>query len=205
MTLLSIVYILTNESMPGYIKIGRTDRDISERMSSLDTTGVPLPFQCYYAARVEENATVERMLHTAFGDARVRNSREFFRMDPYKARVILEHIAIEDATPSDDTSTDSEGKEALEKATRHGSRFDLFKYSIPAGSTLEFTSDRSITCQVVDATTVDYRGQKVSISRAAVLANQDRGGKSTSLTGPIWWLFEGETLASIRERLDEDW
>ncbi len=202
---MSIVYILTNEAMPGYIKIGRTDRDVLGRMSSLDTTGVPLPFQCYFAARVAENATVEKVLHTAFGDARVRNSREFFRMDPYKARVILEHIALEDVTPTDDSSTDSEGREALEKATRRGSRFDLFKYSIPVGATLEFTSDRSITCTVVDAVTVDYQGQGVSISRAAVLANQTRGGKSTGLTGPIWWLYEGETLASIRERLDDEW
>lgn len=191
--------------MPGYIKIGRTDRNVLERMSSLDTTGVPLPFQCYFAARVAENATVEKVLHTAFGDARVRNSREFFRMDPYKARVILEHIAIEDVTPNDDFNSDSEDREALEKATRRGSRFDLFKYTIPVGATLEFTSDRSITCTVVDATTVDYQGQQVSISRAAVLANQARGGKSTGLTGPIWWLYGGETLASIRERLDEGW
>lgn len=202
---MSIVYILTNEAMPGYIKIGRTDRNVLERMSSLDTTGVPLPFQCYFAARVAENATVEKVLHTAFGDARVRNSREFFRMDPYKARVILEHIAIEDVTPNDDFNSDSEDREALEKATRRGSRFDLFKYTIPVGATLEFTSDRSITCTVVDATTVDYQGQQVSISRAAVLANQARGGKSTGLTGPIWWLYGGETLASIRERLDEGW
>lgn len=202
---MTIVYILTNESMPGYIKIGRTDKDVLGRMSSLDTTGIPLPFQCYYAARVADNAVVEKILHTAFGDARVRNSREFFRMDPYKARVILEHIALEDATPTDDSGADLEGREALEKATRRGSRFDLFKYSIPVGAVLEFTSDRSITCTVVDGATVDYQGQKVSISRAAVMANQARGGKSTGLTGPIWWLYEGETLASIRERLDEEW
>jgi hypothetical protein len=28
---------------------------------------------------------------------------------------------------------------------------------------------------------------------------------ATALQGPIWWLFEGETLASIRERLDDEW
>ena len=53
--------------------------------------------------------------------------------------------------------------------------------------------------------TVDYKGQQVSLSRAAVLANADRGGTATALQGPIWWLFEGETLASIRERLDDEW
>lgn len=202
---MSIVYILTNEAMPGYIKIGRTETEVAQRMSSLDTTGVPLPFQCYFAARVEDYASVEKMLHVAFGDFRVRNSREFFKMDPYKAKVVLEHIAVEDMTPRDDTSTDEEGKEALEKASKVGSRYDMSKYGIPVGAVLQYTSDTDITCVVVDGRTVDYKGQLVSLSRAAVLANADRGGTATALQGPIWWLFEGETLASIRERLDDEW
>jgi hypothetical protein len=202
---MSIVYILTNEAMPGYIKIGRTETEVAQRMSSLDTTAVPLPFQCYFAARVENYAAVERMLHLAFGDFRVRNSREFFKMDPYKAKVVLEHIAVEDVTPRDDTATDKEGIEALEKASKIGSRYDMSKYGIPVGAVLQYTSDTAITCTVVDARTVDYRGEQVSLSRAAVLANSDRGGTATALQGPIWWLFEGETLASVRQRLDEAW
>ena len=202
---MSVVYILTNEAMPGYIKIGRTETDVGQRMSSLDTTGVPLPFQCYFAARVEDYALVEKMLHTAFGDFRVRNSREFFKMDPYRARVVLEHIAVEDVTPREDTSTDQEGKDALEKVSKIGSRYDMEKYGIPVGAVLQYTSEPALTCTVIDARTVDYKGQQVSLSRAAVLANADRGGTATALQGPIWWLFEGETLASLRERLDDDW
>lgn len=201
---MSIVYILTNEAMPGYIKIGRTEQGVAQRMSSLDSTSVPLPFQCYYAARVSDYAKVEKVLHTAFGDSRVRASREFFKMDPYRAKVILEHIALEDVTPPDDTSTDSEGKEALEKASRYGVRFDLFRYGIPEGAVLEYVSDPQITCTVVDQYTVDFRGSQVSISRAAVLANAERGGKASALQGPIWWLYEGQTLASIREEADSE-
>lgn len=199
------MYILTNEAMPGYIKIGRTETGVGQRMSSLDTTGIPLPFQCYFAARVEDYAAVEKMLHTAFGDFRVRNSREFFKMDPHKARVVLEHIAMEDVTPREDTATDEEGKEALERASRYGGRYDMSKYGIRAGAVLRYSSDPEITCTVVDGQTVDYKGQQVSLSKAAVLANADRGGSTTALRGPIWWLFDGETLASLRERLDEDW
>lgn len=196
---MSIVYILTNEAMPGYIKIGRTEHDVAQRMSGLDSTSVPLPFQCYYAARVTDYAKVEKILHTAFGDSRVRSSREFFKMDPYRAKVILEHIAIEDVTPSDDTSTDKEGKEALEKATRQGVRFDLFRYGIPKGAVLEYVSDPTVTCVVLDQFTVDFRESHVSLSRAAVMANAERGGKATALQGPIWWLYQGQTLAAIRE------
>ena len=68
---MSIVYILTNESMPDIIKIGRTSSSVSERMVSLDNTSVPLPFECYYAARVSDSHAVEKALHIALGEQRV--------------------------------------------------------------------------------------------------------------------------------------
>jgi len=37
------VYILTNEAMPGIIKIGWTDKFVEERMKELDKTATPLP------------------------------------------------------------------------------------------------------------------------------------------------------------------
>ena len=49
-----IVYILTNEAMPGLIKIGYTDKSIEERMKELSRhTGVPLPFSCFYAIETD--------------------------------------------------------------------------------------------------------------------------------------------------------
>jgi hypothetical protein len=44
-----IVYILKNESMPEYIKIGFTHGSVVERLKQLDRTGTPLPFEVYYA------------------------------------------------------------------------------------------------------------------------------------------------------------
>jgi len=42
-----IVYVLTNPTMPGLVKIGKTSRDsVMARLSELYTTGVPLPFEC---------------------------------------------------------------------------------------------------------------------------------------------------------------
>lgn len=202
---MSIVYILTNEAMPGYIKIGRTETSVSQRMSELDKTSVPLPFQCFYAARVDDFAKVERALHTAFGDTRVRASREFFQLDPYKAKVVLELIAIEDVTPVDDPTADPEGHEALERIVRKGSRFDLTQYGVPIGAVLQHAQDPQITCVVEDNQTVNYRGQSMSLSRAAGQANLDRGGQSTSFAGPRFWVFEGETLSSRRARLEGDW
>ena len=201
---MSIVYILTNESMPGFIKIGRTETSVTQRMTELDKTSVPLPFQCFYAARVDDFAKVERALHTAFGDARVRPSREFFKLDPYKAKVVLELIAVEDVTPIDDESIDREGQDALDRAIRKGSRFDFSQYQVPVGAVLHHAQDPAITCVVEDDQTVNYRGQSMSLSRAAGQANLDRGGQSSSFAGPRFWVFEGETLSSRRDRLTED-
>ena len=56
-----IVYILTNEAMPGLIKIGRTNGEVSERVRQLDTTPIPLPFECFYAAEVTDADRVEKV------------------------------------------------------------------------------------------------------------------------------------------------
>jgi len=57
-----IVYVLTNPAMPGMVKIGKTGRDVEIRLSDLYTTGVPLPFECEYAVRVQDMDKVEKGL-----------------------------------------------------------------------------------------------------------------------------------------------
>ena len=84
------VYILTNEAMPGIIKIGWTDNSIEQRMKELDKTGTPLPFTCYYAKQVDDPNFVESKLHEAFDKFRIRDNREFFRMLPEHAKAALE-------------------------------------------------------------------------------------------------------------------
>ena len=107
---MSIVYILTNEAMPGLIKIGRTNTSVEQRLSELNRhAGIPLPFECYYAAKVNDSVFVERKLHEAFDDNRVRQQREFFRLSPYKAQCALEIGAIEDVTPRDEIFDDTYG------------------------------------------------------------------------------------------------
>ena len=81
----NIVYALTNQAMPGLVKIGMTDRDdVRRRMSDLYTTGVPLPFECVAARQIEDQEAqrVESALHTVFGPHSVNASREFFQIDP---------------------------------------------------------------------------------------------------------------------------
>ena len=60
------VYVLTNPAMPDLVKIGKTTRDISLRLSDLYSTGVPLPFECEYAAKVKDVDQTEKAFHLGF-------------------------------------------------------------------------------------------------------------------------------------------
>ena len=82
------VYILTNESMPDIIKIGITD-NLSRRLRDLDNTSTPLPFECFYAVEVKDTHSIEKLLHEAFDDKRVRQNREFFNCTPEQAKSAL--------------------------------------------------------------------------------------------------------------------
>ncbi|MSO71881.1 MAG: GIY-YIG nuclease family protein [Alphaproteobacteria bacterium] len=92
-----IVYVLVNEAMPGLIKIGRTNNDLAARIRSLYQTGVPLPFEPYFACEVKDSAFVEAQLHEAFDDHRVSKNREFFRLAPARAKAALMLASIRES------------------------------------------------------------------------------------------------------------
>ena len=68
----NIVYVLTNEAMPGLVKIGLTTDCVETRIGQLSThSGVPLPFECYFAAEVNDCAKLEKTLHQLFSESRI--------------------------------------------------------------------------------------------------------------------------------------
>ncbi|MDR1072058.1 MAG: GIY-YIG nuclease family protein [Treponema sp.] len=73
------VYILTNDSMPGIIKIGIIDQEsIEDRIKQLDNTSIPMAFRFYFAIESDRYSDIEKNIHDAFSDFRVRKNREFF-------------------------------------------------------------------------------------------------------------------------------
>ena len=51
----NIVYVLTNPAMPGFVKIGMTDKpDVQRRMAKLYSTGVSFPFDCAIAREIQD-------------------------------------------------------------------------------------------------------------------------------------------------------
>jgi hypothetical protein len=77
------LYVLTNPFMSGLVKIGCTTGPVEERIKALSSaTGVPVAFQCHFAAKVENMAAKEKILHQIFSDRRVNPNREFFSGRP---------------------------------------------------------------------------------------------------------------------------
>ena len=192
-----IVYILKNESMPEYVKIGFTHGYVKERLKQLDRTGVPLPFEVYYAATVVDAEKEEKWLHAIFADRRARNNREFFKMNPEYAALALKRVEIEEAKIESDLTPEQE-KEVDEFKERR-SRFHFEKYGIPVGSKLTFTRDSNIVAEVVENDKIKINGKVNSLSSFAMeLLEYSRRPQGT-----LYFEFEDEILDDRRRRLDE--
>lgn len=74
------VYILSNDSLPGLLKVGYTSKDPEGRAKELSgDTGVPTPFTVEYEILIEDAHRCERRAHAHLAKNRVNDRREFFR------------------------------------------------------------------------------------------------------------------------------
>ncbi len=83
------IYILSNPSMQGLIKIGKTTISPDKRMSELHSTGVPTPFVLEFSAEVEDCTASEKSAHLALQEYRVSKHREFFRISVHDALLLI--------------------------------------------------------------------------------------------------------------------
>lgn len=96
------VYILTNPSFrEDWVKIGRT-QNMEERLKTLDTTALPLPFKKYATLKTVKFQAAEKHVHhyiETFTNLRIRDKREFFNVKPEQALKIFCEVAelLEDA------------------------------------------------------------------------------------------------------------
>ena len=171
-----IVYVLINETMPGLIKIGRTNSDLATRIRGLYSTGVPLPFELFYACEVQDAAFVESQLHEAFGDHRVSKSREFFRLAPERAKAALLLASKREIRLDEDQVFETpEVKAEVEVARRRG-RFRLSMIGIKPGTELQLAKDPTIICRTInDINQVEFKGDTTSLSDAALQALKELG------------------------------
>ena len=185
--------------MPGIIKIGWTDNTVEQRMKELDKTATPLPFTCYFAKRVKEPTFVESKMHQAFDEFRIRDNREFFRMSPEQAKAALEIADGDDVTPKDDIVENESDRAALNKE-RNRNRFNFLQVGIELGEIIEFKKDPTITAKVVEDNQIEFRGNKTSLSNAALIVIQEMGYKWTRISGTAYWMHKGKTLYELNNK-----
>ena len=192
-----IVYVLTNPAMPGLVKIGLTTNGISNRLNELNTTGVPLPFDCLFACEVDDCKLVENSLHKAFYPYRINPKREFFEIDPDQAIVILRLFSKKDVTPAVtaeiNKSVSIVEKEASDHYKKRRPPLNFTEMGIPIGAKLVFSYDE-ISAEVY-----------VSSARKVKTANSDEEKSLTQITKEIleldyniqptrYWNYEGKSL-----------
>jgi hypothetical protein len=83
------VYVLSNPSMPGVLKIGRSAKGGAERAKSFYQTGVANPFTVEFELLTDDCCWLESEVHKELNSYRVNPDREFFSCAPYEAMVAI--------------------------------------------------------------------------------------------------------------------
>ncbi len=205
-----LVYILTNPSFPGLVKIGKTTKKLEQRLNRLSSTSVPEKFKCYYYREVTDCNAVEKKLHYIFDisfidkekkqcQVRINPRKEFFRVDPKQVKTVLELFP-----PCKDGKDGKFG--AVSGGQRKGSRRAHFTFpmvGICKGTKLTFLMDETKTATVIDDKKIKVGRSNVTLSGITLkLLKKHFGYKGTSVRGSDYWLFQGETLTEMRERME---
>ena len=210
-----VIYILTNPSFPDYVKIGYA-HNIESRLKQLNRSeAIPFAFRVYAVYAVGSELTDKelhklidklnpdlRTIETFDGKERVK---EFYAMSPEDAYGLLESIAKISGTLNRLQRLTPEGHEVLDEQiateVRETSRRGPFRFSecgIPIGSSIEFIEDPTIKATVVDDRRIEYNGETTSVSALA----QKLKGSTHPVQGTLWFTYQGEKLADIREKIE---
>ena len=193
-----IIYILSNPAMPGIIKIGKTTKeDVKIRMKDLYSSGVPLPFECVYAAKVINIDEVERALHNAFSPDRLNPKREFFEIESSQAIAIIKLLELQNVSPlveQEENVIDNLELEAGKAYAQKRPRMNFEEMGIPVGSQLIFNNNAEIATVVSDRM-VNFRNEQTSLTNATRMA-LGNGYAYNVAPGP-YWSFNGRKLRHI--------
>ncbi|OGH85684.1 MAG: hypothetical protein A2493_02840 [Candidatus Magasanikbacteria bacterium RIFOXYC12_FULL_33_11] len=197
-----IIYILINEAMPGYVKIGKTSTSLEQRIRELSaSTSVPLPFTCFYACTVKNAQFVEHQLHDAFDNNRINPRREFFQISPERIVSALKLAEIENVTPKRDFVESQEDQHALNQARAEmRAKFNFKMVNIPVGAELLFSRDENIKAIVIDNKSISFDNNITSLSASA----QKILGYDYGVQGTAYWVYDGETLDERRKRIESE-
>ena len=195
-----IIYILTNEAMPWYVKIGKTTTSLEQRIAALSgSTSIPFPFDCHFACIVNDAHVAEQLLHHAFGDNRPNPRREFFRIDPERVVSALKLWMLEEITIGQDIVESQEDQIALDQARERASVFNFNMVRIPIWSELTFSRDPNLVAKVISNRWIEFQWNEMSLAESARIILWYARKPQWAL----YWMYEGETLVERRKRFEE--
>ena len=220
-----VIYILSNPSQQGYIKLGYT-KDLQQRIKQLNSSdAVPEAFRAYAVYEVNtalRDKDLHRLIEMLNPNLRSRDVfngrervREFYRMTPEEAYSLLECIAkisgtednlkrvteigeIVDTPISEETSALVDGQQ-VELNPIKNKKWPFSAYGISIGATLTFVKDTQHTVTVVSDNAVELQGEQMSISLAA----QKLLNSAIGVQGPRYFTYNGKRLTDIRKEIEE--
>ena len=198
------VYILTNPAMPDLVKIWMTGGELKTRIQDLSrATWVPLPFEVFYAAEVENMQNVENLIHQVFLDKRINPNREFFKVSPEQVVAAIKLAEIRNITPSEDIVDSLEEQEALNRARKIREVFKFNLVEIPVWSILHYKDNENIVCTVFDDRRVLFNWEITYLTPITMKILESEGRIWKAVQWPSRWMFEWETLTDRRLRFEE--
>ena len=208
------VYVITNNYMPGVVKIGLTNETPRQRLKNLDNTSVPEAFELEYAVKVDDPKQIEKLMHEVFAQKRIRQNREFFEMSKESAiaalkltgamEVDLDGGEIKDGKQKlESIAVDETGQEVHTKKPRR-SPFSFTELNIQPGEELEFTRNSEKKCKVFDDRRVEFQGEIYSVSSLANKFITEGGSGSSNVAGTLYFRYKGQVLADLRREIEQD-
>lgn len=212
-----VIYILTNPSFKEYVKIGYAT-DIEKRLRQLNRSEtIPFAFRVYATYDVDTELTdkeLHRLIDMLNPDLRTietfdgkTRTKEFYAMSPEEAYSLLECIAKISGTGHCLKRMKPEGHEIMDEKTaievQEEARRGPFRFSavgIQEGSKVQFIDDPSIEAIVLDDRHVEYHGETTSLSALA----KELKGLTRTPAGPMFFLYDGETLSDRRNRMEKE-
>ena len=87
----------------------------------------------------------------------------------------------------------------MNQARTRRATFNFKMVEIPVGAEISFVNDEKIKAKVVDNRSINLNGEILSLSAAA----QKILKVDWPAQGPLYWVYEGETLDERRKRMEE--
>jgi len=206
------VYILTNKSFrDDWVKIGKSSRPVDVRSKELDNTAVPLPFDIFATMQTSKYAEIERIIHKQIDrltDLRIRQSREFFNVQPEQALEILLDLATafddavimkyENGKPYQIYPVIDAPKPTKTEKKEQRKPFAFSMVGLKVGDVVTF-DPLKIEVKVAGENKIEHESRLWSLSNfTATFIPEEMRNHSDAYQGPKYFSYQGKTLWQIR-------